>query len=186
MSISNKLIRRISKTSRSEVMHSSGYARFQSTNTFGAAGGDSFSQRQKIEQNRKTVQSYAHSRLGSQRSIGEKVLTDAEKSANEAASTRKPLFLDSEKTSNDPFSAHFDEKLSFSSRRNGQQCDARSIRTAPHANYPQYGRISSDQIHQIRQDGARRFGGLGRVDGARSGSAPSPKTGGFQGKFGSH
>lgn len=63
MNLNSKLIQRITHDSTKDVMHSSGYAVAQNENTFGAAGAQSFTMRQKIEQQRKFAQGYRNSRI---------------------------------------------------------------------------------------------------------------------------
>lgn len=46
-----------------DFMHSSAYAKSQSGNSFGAAAGDTFAERQAIEEKRKYVQKYGNSRI---------------------------------------------------------------------------------------------------------------------------
>ena len=48
---------------RSDMMHSSGYAKAQNGSSFGAAGGTSFSERKNIEERRKYVQGYRNSKI---------------------------------------------------------------------------------------------------------------------------
>ena len=63
MNLNSKLIQRITHDSTKDVMHSSGYAVAQNENTFGAAGAQSFTMRQEIEQQRKFAQGYRNSRI---------------------------------------------------------------------------------------------------------------------------
>lgn len=63
MNLNSKLIQRITHDSTKDVMHSSGYAVAQNENTFGAVGAQSFTMRQKIEQQRKFAQGYRNSRI---------------------------------------------------------------------------------------------------------------------------
>ena len=63
MNLNSKLIQRITHDSTKDVMHSSGYAVAQNENTFGAVGVQSFTMRQKIEQQRKFAQGYRNSRI---------------------------------------------------------------------------------------------------------------------------
>ena len=63
MGLNTRLIKRISKTSAADVMHSSGYAQVSNSGNFGAADSTSFAERRKIEQNRKLVQGYKNARL---------------------------------------------------------------------------------------------------------------------------
>lgn len=59
----NPMLKYISKPKRAEVFHSSGYARVQSGENFGAVDQTSFEQRQKIERERGLVRKYGESRL---------------------------------------------------------------------------------------------------------------------------
>ena len=63
MGLNTRLIKRISNTSTSDVMHSSGYAQVGNRGSFGAADSTSFAERRRIEQNRKLVQAYKNARI---------------------------------------------------------------------------------------------------------------------------
>ena len=84
MGLNLKLIKRISKTSTSDVSHSSGYAHVQNGGNFGAAGGSrnsSFEQRQSLNNNRQSLQAYGHSQVAQKHNFGEKSLTFEESMA---------------------------------------------------------------------------------------------------------
>ncbi|MBR5408926.1 hypothetical protein IK112_03245 [Candidatus Saccharibacteria bacterium] len=48
---------------KSDMLHSSGYAKAQSGESFGAAGGSTFSERQNIEEKRRYIQGYRNSKI---------------------------------------------------------------------------------------------------------------------------
>ena len=59
-----QLINRVMRIKdKSEVFHSSGYARAQSGQNFGAAGSDDFHSRQSVDNARKFVRSYNNARI---------------------------------------------------------------------------------------------------------------------------
>ena len=65
----NKLARQwLTRNDKAEnLVHSSGYAKEQSGANIGAAGGESFAERQALEQKRQFIQSYKNSQLASRR-----------------------------------------------------------------------------------------------------------------------
>ena len=63
MGLNSKLIKRITGSSTSDVVHSSGYAEVQNAGSFGASDNTTFSERQQIEQRRKYVQGYRNARI---------------------------------------------------------------------------------------------------------------------------
>ncbi|MBR5418718.1 hypothetical protein IK110_00480 [Candidatus Saccharibacteria bacterium] len=63
MGLNYKLIQRFAKTSTSDVQHTSSYAKAQNSTSFGAAGAQSFDERQQIELQRKMVQGYKNARV---------------------------------------------------------------------------------------------------------------------------
>ena len=63
MGLNMRLIQRVAKTSTSDVRHTNNYARAQNSDSFGAGGGQSFTERQGIEMQRKLVQGYKNARV---------------------------------------------------------------------------------------------------------------------------
>ena len=204
MAFSSKLIHRITKTTSADVMHSSGYAKYQNNGSFGTASNESFSQRQAIDKNRQIIQNYSHSQIGQQRGVARHALTAQEKD-NMSASIPPSTAT----TPNNTNSAHANEgsnRLDMTSRLNqrfesyGQNNhNTRQAFQTSSVNHSSYGRVSAAQSRQIRQERAQRFSGnggnLGRVDqpsnrfnrtNSNNVATPTPKTGGFQGNFGRH
>lgn len=66
MALNSKIIRRLSRTKSSDVMHSSGYATAQNAGNFGSVSSQSFRKRQHIDSNRQIVQAYHHARVAQQ------------------------------------------------------------------------------------------------------------------------
>jgi len=96
MGLNFKLIKRISNTTASDVMHSSGYAKVGNSGNFGAADSTSFAERQKIEMNRKLIQGYKNARIAADvkmmpkaRSIEEQRASLATKYGAEGTSSRQ-------------------------------------------------------------------------------------------------
>ena len=63
MALTSKMIQRITGAKASDMRHTSGYAEAQSGKNFGAAGGQSFTERQQIELERKLIQGYKNARV---------------------------------------------------------------------------------------------------------------------------
>ena len=63
MGLNFKLIQRTTKTSTSDVAHSSGYADVSNGTRFGASDDTTFSERQQIEQSRKLIKGYRNARI---------------------------------------------------------------------------------------------------------------------------
>lgn len=63
MGLNFKLIQRTTKTSTSDVAHSSGYADVSNGARFGASDDTTFSERQQIEQSRKLIKGYRNARI---------------------------------------------------------------------------------------------------------------------------
>lgn len=59
----NPLLHRLMKTSKEEVLHSSGYAQTQNGESMGAASAASFAARQAIDQARSTIKKYGASKI---------------------------------------------------------------------------------------------------------------------------
>lgn len=59
----NPLLKYVMKTQTPEVLHSSGYAKAQNKKSFGATSTETFSERQRIEEQRKFVRGYRNSHL---------------------------------------------------------------------------------------------------------------------------
>ncbi|MDR3297840.1 MAG: hypothetical protein LBT19_00450 [Candidatus Nomurabacteria bacterium] len=63
MANNNPLLKYVMKTQTPEVLHSSGYAKTQNADSFGAASTETFSERRRIEEQRKFVRGYRNSLL---------------------------------------------------------------------------------------------------------------------------
>lgn len=63
MGLNFKLIQRTTKTSTSDVAHSSGYGTVNNRASFGTSDNTTFSQRQQIEHNRKHIQGYKNAQV---------------------------------------------------------------------------------------------------------------------------
>ena len=63
MGLNYKLTQRFSKATTSDVRHTSSFAAAQNSGGFGAGGGQSFTERQEIELQRKLVQGYKNARV---------------------------------------------------------------------------------------------------------------------------
>lgn len=63
MGLSAKMIQRITGVKAADMRHTNSYAKVQSGGNFGAAGGQSFGERQQIEWQRKMVQGYKNARV---------------------------------------------------------------------------------------------------------------------------
>ena len=89
MGLNTRLIKRISRTTASDVMHSSGYAQIGNRGNFGAADSTSFAERRKIEQNRKLVQAYKNSRIAADIKMMPRAqsIADQQKALREASDT---------------------------------------------------------------------------------------------------
>lgn len=79
MALNSKLINRITKTTSSDVAHSSGYAQAQNSGNLGAASTQSFEERLDIERNRTTIQAYKQSQVARTVNVLPKALTEEEK-----------------------------------------------------------------------------------------------------------
>ena len=91
MALNSKTIQRITKTSTSDVAHSSGYANVQNAGNFGAASSaaQSFEGRLDIEKNRKIVQGYRRAMVAQRVNTYDRARTYEEQLAIEKAK-RKP------------------------------------------------------------------------------------------------
>lgn len=87
MALNSKTIQRITKTSTSDVAHSSGYADAQNAGNFGAASSaaQSFEGRLDIENNRKIVQSYRRAMVAQRVNTYDRAKTYEEQLAIEKA-----------------------------------------------------------------------------------------------------
>lgn len=70
MANKNPLLKYMMKTQTPEVLHSSGYAKAQNKDSFGAASTETFTERQRIEEQRKFVRGYRNSRLATSATSG--------------------------------------------------------------------------------------------------------------------
>ena len=81
MGINYKLTQRFSKATTSDVQHTNSFAAAQNSASFGASGGQSFSERQEMEFQRKLVQGYKNARLAQGINRGPKARTYTEELA---------------------------------------------------------------------------------------------------------
>ena len=79
MALNSRIIKRITKTTTSDVAHSSGYAQAQSGGNMGATSVQSFSDRLDLEKNRTTVQGYKQSQVARAVNFMPKALSEEEK-----------------------------------------------------------------------------------------------------------
>ncbi len=75
MALNGKIIQRISKTTSSDVAHSSGYANAQNAGNFGTTSAESFAERREIDANRNIVQSYREAQVAQRKNFMPKALT---------------------------------------------------------------------------------------------------------------
>ncbi len=138
MALNTRLIKRIAKTSTSDVSHSTGYANVQNAGNFGSAGGNSFEQRQSIENNRQNIQAYGRSQVAKQHNFREKALTFDEMIALEKVKKAAKNEDDSKMTRQE-MNSHLE-----AGGLNAQKED--KIRG--------YGRISAEEMRKNRQSAA--------------------------------
>lgn len=63
----NPFVKMLIRDQKSDIFHTSAYAKAQSGSSFGAASSESFAARQKIDQNRQNIRKYNDSRVAAQR-----------------------------------------------------------------------------------------------------------------------
>ena len=79
MALNSRLIKRITKTTSNDVIHSSGYAQAQNSGNMGVVSAQSFEERLDLEKNRTTIQAYKQSQVAQSVNIMPKALTEEEK-----------------------------------------------------------------------------------------------------------
>lgn len=174
MALNTKLIRRVSNSTTSGVIHSSGYARAQSGNAIGASGDTSFAERQQIEQNRHLVQGYKDAHVAQSVNHMQKAMSVEEKAALDAAEAAMSK-------STHGLSNVENERREFNSRLESggiMKYDSRNREN-------RFGRSSQNTGYGI----ARQSGAAGRQEAAAARAAmadrfsghahPIPKSGGF-------
>ena len=61
--MNNPFLKRIMKTKKKDIFHSSTFGQVQNGSSLGAASGQSFNQRMSVERNRKLVRGYSDARV---------------------------------------------------------------------------------------------------------------------------
>lgn len=62
----NPLLKRLMKTEKKDVMHTSGYAEAQNAGNFGSSSAESFAKRKEIDEHRKTIKGYRDSKIANE------------------------------------------------------------------------------------------------------------------------
>lgn len=169
MGLNFKLIQRFSKTSTSDVAHSSDYAAAQSGTNFGASANQSFSQRKEVESNRQVVQGYNQAMVAQRVNTTPRAMTYQEEIAAEAA-RRAAIRAKYAKDKKD----HDDRRQSFNANREaGGLNELQQKRIASIQATGAGARQQAQQQMTSRQAMAKRF---------EANARPAPKTGGF-GKY---
>ena len=153
MALNTRLIKRISHTDTSDVMHSSVYAKAGNKGHFGSSDSTSFLERQKIEQNRKLIQGYKNARIAADVKMMPRARSIAEQQAILAAEL---ALIDARKGVSHQ---EFNNRLEKGGLR---QYDTRRQQTA--------------QINRTGAGGDRRAARAARFE---ANARPAPKTGGF-------
>lgn len=169
MGLNYKLIKRFSKTSTSDVAHSSEYANAQNNNNFGATTSESFEQRREIDENRQIVQGYRQSMVAQQVNTTPRAKTYQEQMAEEAA--RKAALRAKYAKDKEAFD---DRRKSFYANREAGGLN--ELQRQRLSNVYATGSAARQQAQQqmnARQEMAKRF---------EANARPAPKTGGF-GKY---
>lgn len=169
MGLNYKLIKRFSKTSTSDVAHSSEYANAQNNNNFGATTSESFEQRREIDENRQIVQGYKQSMVAQQVNTTPRAKTYQEQMAEEAA--RKAALRAKYAKDKEAFD---DRRKSFYANREAGGLN--ELQRQRLSNVYATGSAARQQAQQqmnARQEMAKRF---------EANARPTPKTGGF-GKY---
>lgn len=165
MALNSDLIKRITRTTTSDVMHSSGFAGAQNTNSFGASASTSFTERQNLESNRQVVQGYRRSMVAHQINAAQHAKTYQEQMAEDAkrAATMRAK-QDAEKSTLDYRRQEFGVRREAGGLSDTQREHIRSA----YASGASARQQSTQNIN--RQELSRRFDATAR---------PAPKTGGF-------
>ena len=165
MGLNFKLIQRTTKTTTSDVMHSSGYAKVQNNGAFGASDNMSFAERQKIEQHRKHIKGYNNARVA--RGVG--MMPKAQSVEDQAAIAAAAAAIAEAKNSADNHGGR--QEFNAKVERGGlQKYDSRSTNSINRTAKTGFGAGSTSAASQRAATAARFSGGSAH---------PIPKTGGF-------
>jgi hypothetical protein len=166
MGLNFKLIQRTAKTSTSDVMHSSGYAKVQNNGAFGASDNTSFAERQRIEQHRKHIRGYNNAKVA--RGVG--MMPKAQSVEDQAAIAAAAAAIAEAKNA----AANSSGRQEFNvTREQGglQKYDSRSTGSINRTAKMGFGGGAAQSAASQRAAMAARFSG--------GNAHPIPKTGGF-------